>query len=79
VFLDNTETVPYTLGQLREFRHKVEQDGVALAIGHPHATTITALEKFLPELEQADIELVVPSQIVNLPELARLHPPAGAN
>ncbi len=78
VFLDDTETVTYTLGQLREFRHTVEQEGVALAIGHPHATTIAALEKFLPELERADIELVPPSQIVRLPEVARLHPP-GSN
>ncbi|MGD1104320.1 MAG: divergent polysaccharide deacetylase family protein [Terriglobia bacterium] len=77
VFLDDTETVPYTLGQLREFRHRVEQQGVALAIGHPHATTIAALAKFLPELERADIELVAPSQIVCLPELARLHPPGS--
>ena len=75
VFLDDTETVPYTLGQLREFRRMVEQEGVALAIGHPHATTIAALEKFLPELERADIELVAPSQIVRLPEVARMHPP----
>jgi hypothetical protein len=74
VFLDDTETVPYTLGQLREFRHTVEQEGVALAIGHPHATTITALEKFLPEFERADIALVVPSQIVRLPEIANMHP-----
>ena len=79
VFLDDTETVPYTLGQLREFRHAVEQEGVALAIGHPHATTIAALAKFLPELERADIELVAPSQIVRLPELARLHPPVSTN
>jgi hypothetical protein len=78
VFLDDTETVPYTLGQLREFRHTVEQEGVALAIGHPHATTIAALEQFLPEFERADIELVLPSQIVRLPEIARLHPPAHA-
>ncbi len=75
VFLDDTETVTYTLGQLREFRHTVEQEGVALAIGHPHATTIAALTRFLPELDQADIELVAPSQIVGLPEVARLHPP----
>jgi len=79
VFLDNTETVPYTLEQLQKFRHTVEQEGVALAIGHPHATTIAALAKFLPELERADIELVAPSQIVHEPELARLHPPAGPN
>ncbi len=75
VFLDDTKTVPYTLGQLREFCHTVEREGVALAIGHPHATTIAALTRFLPELDQADIELVAPSQIVGLPEVARLHPP----
>jgi hypothetical protein len=48
VFLDNTESVAYTLGQLREFRRRVEQTGVALAIGHPHPTTIAALARFLP-------------------------------
>jgi hypothetical protein len=79
VFLDDTESVPYTLGQLRQFQNIVEEEGVALAIGHPHATTIAALKEFLPELERADIELVVPSQIVRLPELARLHPPARPN
>ena len=75
VFLDDTETVPYTLGQLQEFLRKVEQDGAALAIGHPHPTTIAALAKFLPELDKTDIELVTPSQLVRLPELANLHPP----
>ena len=79
VFLDDTENVSYTLGQLQEFRHRVEREGVALAIGHPHPTTIAALAKFLPELERADIELVAPSQIVHLPEVARLLPPAGTN
>jgi len=79
VFLDDRETVADTLGQLRKFRHTVEQEGVALAIGHPYATTIAALAKFLPELERADIELVAPSQIVRLPEVARLHPPPGTN
>jgi len=46
-----------------------------LAIGHPHATTLEALVRFLPELEQADIELVEASELVRLPEVARLHPP----
>jgi hypothetical protein len=76
VFLDDTETVPYTLGQLREFRRAVEEQGAALAIGHPHATTIAALTKYLPELDAADIELVKASELVHLPEIARLHPPA---
>lgn len=74
VFLDNTENVDYTLGQLREFEERVEERGIALAIGHPHATTITALAKFLPELDNADIELIPPSQITRLPELDKLEP-----
>ncbi len=74
VFLDDTESVSYTLGQMREFRRIVERDGVALAIGHPHPTTITALEQSLAEFERADIELVTPSQIVRLPEVAALRP-----
>ncbi len=74
VFLDNTESVEYTLGQLREFQRKVEEEGVALAIGHPHPTTIAALAKFLPEMDRADIEIVPPSQIVRQPEIAHLHP-----
>ncbi len=74
VFLDDTETVEYALGQLRELRRIVQREGVALAIGHPHATTITALEESLPEFERADIELVTPSQIVRLPEVSALHP-----
>jgi polysaccharide deacetylase 2 family uncharacterized protein YibQ len=78
VFLDDTETVEYTLGQLRDFRRTVEHEGVALAIGHPHASTISALEEFLPEFERADIELVTPSQIVRLPEVAKLHPSTHA-
>jgi uncharacterized protein len=76
VFLDDTETVSYTLGQLREFRRVVEEQGAGLAIGHPHATTIAALAKFLPELEQADIDIVKASELVHLPEVARLHPAA---
>jgi polysaccharide deacetylase 2 family uncharacterized protein YibQ len=79
VFLDDTESVDYTLGQLREFRRIVERDGVALAIGHPHATTIAALKQFLPEFEHADIELVTPSQIVRLPEISTFHPQSKAH
>ena len=77
VFLDDQETVPYTLGQLRELRHVVEEQGAALAIGHPHPTTIAALAQFLPELERADIELVPASRLVRLPEVAHLHPPGS--
>jgi polysaccharide deacetylase 2 family uncharacterized protein YibQ len=78
VFLDDTETKDYTLGQLKEFCHVVRQQGVALAIGHPHSTTVAALREFLPEFERDDIQLVPASELVRLPEAARLSPPRAA-
>ncbi len=75
VFLDDTETVDYSLGQLSEFRRVIEEHGVAIAIGHPHPTTISALAQFLPQLEMDDIELVPASELVRLPETARISPP----
>ncbi len=75
VFIDDTETVDYSLGELRRFRQIVEQQGLALAIGHPYPTTIQALAEFLPELERDNIQLVFASEVVRLPEAARLSPP----
>ncbi len=75
VFLDDTETVAYSLGKLREFRRVAEEQGAAVAIGHPYPTTLAALAQFFPELEQNDIQLVPASQLVRLPEVARLSPP----
>jgi uncharacterized protein len=75
VFLDDTETTPYTLGQLRVLRRVLDEQGTAIAIGHPHPTTITALAQFLPELEGDDIQLLPASQLARLPEAARLWPP----
>jgi polysaccharide deacetylase 2 family uncharacterized protein YibQ len=71
--------VDYTLEELRRFQHVVEQQGVALAIGHPHPTTLAALEQFLPRLESDNIRLVPVSEMVRLPEVAHLSPsrPAG--
>jgi uncharacterized protein len=78
VFLDDTETVDYTLGQLRRFRDTVQNQGMGLAIGHPHPTTIKALESFLPSLERDDIELVPASRLTELSESARLSPAHAA-
>ena len=67
----------YSLGQLRQFRRVIEQNGAAIAIGHPHPSTLAALAQFLPELERGDIQLVPASELVRLPEVARLSPPAA--
>jgi polysaccharide deacetylase 2 family uncharacterized protein YibQ len=53
----------------------LQDQGAALAIGHPYPTTIAALAKFLPELERDDVELAPASRLVQLPEVARLNPP----
>ena len=75
VFLDDTESVPYTLGQLRQFRRVLEEQGTALAIGHPYPTTIAALAKFLPQLESDGVQLAPASRLMRLPEVAGLKPP----
>jgi hypothetical protein len=75
VFLDDTETVPYTLGQLSRFRRVLEEQGAALAIGHPYPTTIAALARFLPQLESDDVQLAPASRLMRLPEVAHLKPP----
>jgi uncharacterized protein len=71
VFLDDTESVAYSLGQLRQFRRVIEEKGVAVAIGHPHPTTLKALAEFLPTLERSDIQLVSASELVQLPAKER--------
>ena len=75
VFLDDTKTVRYTLEQLRQFRRVLEEQGTALAIGHPYPSTIAALAKFLPQLEGDDVQLAPASRLVRLPEVAHLNPP----
>ncbi|MGH9354471.1 MAG: divergent polysaccharide deacetylase family protein [Terriglobia bacterium] len=72
VFLDDTRTVPYTLGQLRKLCHVAESQGAALAIGHPYPSTIAALGQFLPELQRDDIQLVRVSTLLSLQAAARL-------
>lgn len=67
VFLDDVHTVPYTLGQLRKLCAIADREGAALAIGHPYPTTIDALRRFLPKLEEEDIQLVPASRLAHSP------------
>ncbi|PYV34742.1 MAG: hypothetical protein DMG22_04850 [Acidobacteria bacterium] len=47
----------------------------SLTPGHPHPTTIQALAECIPELERENIQLIPASELVRLPEAARLSPP----
>ncbi|MGH9377949.1 MAG: divergent polysaccharide deacetylase family protein [Terriglobia bacterium] len=74
VFLDDTRTIPYTLGQLRKLCRVAGKQGAALAIGHPYPSTIAALGQFLPGLERDDIQLVRVSALLSLQAAARPAP-----
>ncbi len=69
VFLDPDADKNETLnGQLARLLQIVGQQGVALAIGHPHPATIRALKRFIPRLRAAGHELVPVSRYVTLKE-----------
>ena len=50
VFLDDEQTVGAVDAQLASTEHIARLQGVAIAIGHPHATTLAALEVWLAHL-----------------------------
>ena len=65
VFLDDTKTKEAILAQLELAARDAERDGSAIAIGHPHPATITALAEGLPRLEARGIRLVFASDLVH--------------
>jgi polysaccharide deacetylase 2 family uncharacterized protein YibQ len=64
VFLDNEQNRDYIEGQLEQAVHIAERRGQAIAIGHPHPSTINTLAELLPVLERQGITLVPVSQLV---------------
>jgi uncharacterized protein len=65
VFLDNDESVDYTVGQLREAAAIAKRNGSAIAIGHPRATTLEAVRMMIPELQRSGIQFVLAGDIVS--------------
>jgi polysaccharide deacetylase 2 family uncharacterized protein YibQ len=64
VFLDNEQERGYILGQLNQAVRLARKNGSAIAICHPHQTTIAALAAALPELAGQGVRLVPVSQLV---------------
>lgn len=67
VFLDDTQNEADIRTQFMRAVHLAQRDGSAIAIGHPHPTTVKVLQQMLPTLP-ADITLVRPSQLLNEPQ-----------
>ena len=66
VFIDNDESVEAVLRQLDELVRVAQRKGFALAIGHPHPTTIEALQQWLPTLKARGLVLVPASALVRM-------------
>ncbi|WP_293796764.1 divergent polysaccharide deacetylase family protein [uncultured Pantoea sp.] len=66
VFLDDSQDEASIRTQFTRAVKLAQRDGYAIAIGHPHPTTVRVLQQMLPTLP-ADITLVRPSQLLNEP------------
>ena len=64
VFLDDSQNEAEIRKQFTRAVRLAEKNGSAIAIGHPHPTTVRVLQQMLPTLP-ADITLVRPSQLLH--------------
>ncbi len=58
VFLDHVTSAEFIDRQFKYLIRRAQQTGHALAIGHPHATTLAYLQRQLPLLAQHNVKLV---------------------
>lgn len=70
VFLDHYETEEDVIKALEQLERTARNRGYAIAIGHPKERTIRALKKWLPTLDNKNLELVAMSEVVKRPVMA---------
>ncbi|EHD19650.1 divergent polysaccharide deacetylase family protein [Brenneria nigrifluens DSM 30175 = ATCC 13028] len=75
VFLDDSQNEADIRRQFNRAVQIARRSGSAIAIGHPHPSTIRVLQQMLPTLEP-DIVLVRPSQLLNEPAHYQPLPPS---
>ena len=63
VFLDDEQSVVATRKQFALAMQDAKEKGSALAIGHPHPTTLEVLGEMLPEAERQGVRLVFASDL----------------
>ncbi|RJT49947.1 divergent polysaccharide deacetylase family protein [Rahnella variigena] len=67
VFLDDVQNEAEIRHQFERAIQLARKNGYAIAIGHPHPTTVKVLQQMLPNLP-SDIVLVRPSDLLNEPQ-----------
>lgn len=65
VFLDHDEDGAKVTLELDRLEHLARQNGVAIAIGHPHPQTLDILEKWIPQAQARGFSLVPLSAILH--------------
>ncbi len=66
VFLDSVANdKDFVKQQIQQVINIAKQPGYALAIGHPHQTTLSVLEQELSKLSAQEVELVTVSGLIN--------------
>ena len=65
MFLDNSTDIPSIDRAFQHLLARARKKGYAVAIGHPHRTTLEYLEKILPTLKDQGIELVAVSELTS--------------
>ncbi|MGH6945865.1 MAG: divergent polysaccharide deacetylase family protein, partial [Kiloniellales bacterium] len=79
IFIDNQYEDRASIRHQLEAAERIARSrGFAVAIGHPHATTLEVLERWLPEAQKRGIQLVPISAIVRLRLDLALQPVAKA-
>lgn len=71
IFLDYEDNREVVAEQLAKLVRRARRKGSALAIGHPYPATLTALERWLPELQQQGIRLVPVSELIAIRQQRR--------
>ena len=73
VFLDDSQNEADIRVQFNRAVQLARRNGSAIAIGHPHPSTVRVLQQMLPGLP-ADITLVRPSDLLNEPQVDTSRP-----
>ena len=72
VFLDHDNNTAAIEAAFRKLIKISKRNGYAIGIGHPYPTTLSVLERLLPELEANNIELVHVSDLLKIKENIKL-------
>jgi polysaccharide deacetylase 2 family uncharacterized protein YibQ len=67
VFLDNDQSVEAVGRQIELALRKATQSGAAIAIGHPHPTTLQALKLWAPKFQEAGVRTVPLAELIHQP------------